>query len=126
MDHPQLGPLYYISAEGIWLGRTSENHEICIAGDFFEDRPDAACEALAIRELMDLPGLLSRIEAFLATVREPYLDQWASRRWEVNSLVFSMVDDQPTFFAQYLLERDDYTRWLVHVKDGVPVRLERA
>ena len=125
MDHPQLGPIHYIAPEGVWVGKTPEGHEICILGDSFEDAPDPDCEALAVRELSDLGGLLARIEAFLATAREPYLDQWAGRRWEVLSLVFSKQEGRPTFIAEYLLERDDYTVWQVRVKDWLPVALGR-
>jgi hypothetical protein len=125
MDHPQLGPIHYIAAEGMWVGSTPEGYEICVLGDLFEDAPDADCETLAVRELSDLSGLLARIEAFLASAREPYLDQWAGRRWEVLSLVFSKQEGRPTFIAEYLLERDDYTVWQVRVKDGLPVALGR-
>ncbi len=125
MDHPQLGPIHYIAPEGVWVGKTPEGHEICILSDSFEGAPDPDCEALAVRELSDLDRLLARIEAFLATAREPYLDQWAGRRWEVLSLVFSKQDGRPTFIAEYLLERDDYTVWQVRVKDGLPVALGR-
>lgn len=125
MDHPQLGRLHFVTAEGVWLGKTPQGHEICILGDFFEDVLDRDCEALAVRELSDLDGLLPRIEAFLATAREPYLDRWGSRRWEVNSLVFSREEDRPTFIAEYLLERDDYVVWQVRVEDGLPVALGR-
>ena len=125
MDHPQLGLIHYIASEGMWLGKTPEGHEICILGDFFEDVPDPDCEALAVGELSDLAQLLLRIEVFLATVREPYLDQWSRRRWQVLSLIFSKQEERPTFIAEYLLERDDYTVWQVYVQDGVPVALAR-
>ena len=125
MDHPELGPLRFVNGEGVWIGRTPGGHEVCILGDFFEDVPDPDCEALAVRELGDLDGLLARIEAFLATAREPYLDLWGSRRWEVNSLVFARKEDRPTFIAEYLLERDDYVVWQVRVRDGLPVALGR-
>lgn len=125
MNHPQLGPLHYINGEGVWIGKTPQGHEISILGDFFDDVPDPGCEALAVRELGDLDGLLARIEAFLATAREPYLDQWASRRWEVLSLVFAREDDRPTFIAEYLLEHDTYVVWQVRVENGLPVALGR-
>lgn len=125
MDHPVLGPLRFITGQGVWLGATRGGHEVIILGDFFEDVPDAECEAMAVRELADLDGLLARIESFLATVREPYLDRWASRRWEVSSLVFAREEDRPTFIAEYLLERDDYVVWQVRVEDGLPVALGR-
>lgn len=125
MDHPQLGPLHLINGEGFWIGKTPQGHEIRILGDFFEDILDPDCEALAVRELSDLDGFLARIEAFLATAREPYLDQWASRRWEVLSLVFAREDDRPTFIAEYLLERDEYVVWQVRVEAGVPIALAR-
>ena len=125
LDHPQLGCLHFIGGEGLWIGKTARGDEFCIQADFFDDHPDPECEALAVRELSDFEGLLARIEAFLAIAREPYLDQWASRRWEVNSMVFSREDDRPTFVAKFLLERDDYTTWLVRVENGVPVALSR-
>lgn len=125
MDHPELGPLHFITGEGVWIGTAPGGHEVCILGDFFEDVPDPDCEALAVRELGDVDGLLARIEAFLATAREPYLDLWGSRRWEVLSLVFSREEGRPTFIAEYLLERDDYVVWQVRVRDGIPVALGR-
>jgi len=125
MDHPRLGRLRLVNGEGVWIGETPRGDELCILADFHDDHPDPDCEALAVRELSDFDGLLARIEAFLATAREPYLDRWGSRRWEVHTLVFSKENGEPTFIAQYLLERDDYTTWLVRVENGVPVALSR-
>lgn len=127
MNHPQLGPMHFVAREGVWLGRTPGGHEVCVRGDFFEDVLDRECEALAVRELRDVDGLLARIEAFLATAREPYLDRWASRRWEVLSLAFTKPEQEgpATFTAEYLLERDEYTVWQVRVRDGLPVALGR-
>jgi hypothetical protein len=126
MDHPELGPLHRLGAEVAWVGRTSRGDEIWILADFFDDeRLDPDCEALAVRELSDLDGLLDRCAAFLADARGPYLDAWTERRWSVNSLVFSREDEQPTFVVQYLLERDDYNRWLVQVVEGIPTGLRK-
>lgn len=117
----------YVAPERVWLGTTPHGHEICILGDFSKDALDGGCEALAVRELGDVDALLARIATFLDTVREPYLDPWTSRRWEVLSLVFTRQDEEgpATFVAEYLLERDEYTVWQVHVRDGRPIALTR-
>ena len=125
MEHLHFGLIHYIGAEGMWIGKTGEGHEICMLGDFFEDAPDPDCEEIAVRELSALSQLLARIEAFLATAQEPYLNQWSNRRWQVLSLVFSKEENRPTFIVEYLLEGDDYTVWQVYVQDGIPVALGR-
>lgn len=125
LDHPRLGRLRFALGLGFWIGETARGDELLILADFHDDHPDPDCEAMAVRELGDLDGLLARIDAFLATAREPYLDRWGSRRWEVSSLIFSKEEGRPAFIAEYLLDRDDYTTWRVRVEDGAPVALGR-
>lgn len=122
-EHPQLGRLHRLAGEGGWLGRTADGEEIWLEGDM--DGPCPACSARAVAELAQLDRLRDRIARFLAGAREPYLDGWAKREWEVNSLIFQAIDEQCAFVAQYLLGGDDYTQWLVRVEAGEPVALGR-
>jgi hypothetical protein len=123
IEHPQLGTLRWYFNDQAWLGKIG-GHELLVGGD--SDEIDPECEALAVRELADLDGLLERIAAFLAVASEPYLNQWAERNWEVLSLIFRRDGDGPSrFMAEYLLERDEYTVWQVAVQDGTPVALGR-
>lgn len=124
LDHPQLGCLY-LGSEGQWVGKTARGDEFYILADDFDDVLDPDCAVRAVRELSDLEGLLARIASFLAMAREPYLDRWINRHWEVNWLMFAKENDEPVFDVHYHLENDDYTTWIVRVEDGVPVTLSR-
>lgn len=123
INHPQLGRLHYIGTEQLWVGVTKYGDEICIAGD--DDALDEECELTAIRELAELDRLLERIKVFLASASTPYLDMWARREWELNSLIFRNIEGECKFTAQYLLDRDDYGRWYLLIRDGNVDSMER-
>lgn len=131
INHPKLGELSLISGERIWDGIVLDGYDIYIDeepweedGDF-PDGLDPDCEALAIKESENLDELLARIEDFLKTVSEPYLDTWAYREWKLFYFRVTKRDGKPTFIVNYLLLRDDYNVWEVHVEQGHPVSIRR-
>lgn len=120
----------FLSGELLWVGETAGGHELSIRGDFFdEDRLDAACEALALRELSDVEGLWRRIEAFLAASPRGRAAHLLGGRWDMERFCFTNIDDrsvvhdEATFFVDCHLRGDDHNVWVVRVVDGAPVSL---
>lgn len=132
MEHPQLGKFNHILIEHCWEGMVLDQYEIYIDELSVWDEDgnckealDPECEALAIKELEDLDGLLARIEVFLETVSEPYLDTWGNREWKLSYFISTKIEGKAIFIVNYYLIRDDYNMWQVRVEGGHPVSINR-
>jgi hypothetical protein len=130
IQHPKLGELSIISGERIWEGKVLDEYDIYIdqepwGDEGFPDGLDPDCEALAIKELEDLDGIMVRVEEFLKTASEPYLDGWGYREWKLFYFLVTKRDGEAVFIVNYWLLRDDYNVWEVHIKHGHPVLIRR-
>ena len=128
MVHP--GKMHFVPNEGLWVGETVGGHALSIRADFFDpDRLDAACEALALRELRRLEQLQVRVEEFLARSPISRPAHLLGGRWDLEHLHFTNLDhqgivhDEASFSAEYRLRGDDHNVWVVRVEDGKPVKL---
>lgn len=110
------------------MGETAEGYEVSIRCDFFdEDRLDSACEALALKELSDVPGLWERIQGFFAVSPRSRPAHLLGGQWDLECIRFTNIDaegvvhDEATCFVNCHLRGDYHSVWVVRVEDGVPV-----
>lgn len=132
MEHPKLGKLNRILMEHCWEGMVLDQYELYIdelpvwdENGNYREALDPDCEALAIKELADLNGLLTRIEVFLKTASESYLDTWGYREWKLSYFIATKREEKAVFIVNYYLLRDDYNVWQIFIEQGNPVSISR-